>query len=73
MENIFTISSFLSYVIRSYLELGLFLLLIVIIGYLYLQLKKKNNYIQLIFDKLNIQDQELEKEELTKILSKCGG
>ena len=70
MENIFTISSFLSYVIRPYLELGLFLLLIVIIGYLYLQLKKKNNYIQLIFDKLNIQDQELEKEELTKILSK---
>ena len=70
MENIFTISSFISSVIRPYLELGLFLILIVIIGYLYLQLKKKNNYIQLIFDKLNIQDPEIKKEELTNILSK---
>ncbi len=70
MENIFSISSLISDSIRPYLELGLFLLLIVIIGYLYLQVKKKNNYIQLIFDKLNIQDSELEKEELTKILSK---
>ena len=70
MENIFTISSLINYSIRPYLELGLFLLLIVIIGYLYLQLKKKDNYIQLIFDKLNIQDPGLEKEALTKILSK---
>jgi len=70
MENIFTISSFLSFVIRPYLELGLFLILIVIIGYLYLQLKKKDNYIQLIFDKLNIQDPEIKEEDLTNILSK---
>ncbi len=70
MGNIFSISSLINYSIRPYLELGLFLLLIVIIGYLYLQLKKKDNYIQLIFDKLNIQDPELKKEELTKILSK---
>ena len=70
MGNIFSISSLINYSIRPYLELGLFLLLIVIIGYLYIQLKKKDNYIQLIFDKLNIQYPELEKEELTKILSK---
>ena len=70
MEKIFSISSLISYSIFPYLELGLFLLLIVIIGYLYLQLKKKNNYIQLILDKLNIQDPEIKKEELTKILSK---
>ncbi len=70
MGNIFSISSLINYSIRPYLELGLFLLLIAIIGYLYLQLKKKDNYIQLIFDKLNIQDPELKKEELTKILSK---
>ncbi len=70
MGNIFSISSLINYSIRPYLELGLFLLLIVIIGYLYIQLKKKDNYIQLIFDKLNIQDPELKKEELTKILSK---
>ena len=70
MGNIFSISSLINYSIRPYLELGLFLLLIVIIGYLYLQLKKKDNYIQLIFDKLNIQDPEIKKEELTKILSK---
>jgi len=70
MENIFSISSLLNSVIFSYLALGLFIILIIIIGYLYLQLKKKDNYIKLIFDKLNIQYPELEKEELSKILSK---
>ena len=70
MENIFSISSLLYSVIFSYLALGLFIILIIIIGYLYLQLKKKDNYIKLIFDKLNIQYPELEKEELSKILSK---
>ena len=70
MENIFSISSLLYSVIFSYLALGLFIILIIIIGYLYLQLKKKDNYIKLIFNKLNIQYPELEKEELSKILSK---
>ena len=70
MENIFSISSLLYSVIFSYLALGLFIILIIIIGYLYLQLKKKDNYIKLIFDKLNFQYPELEKEELSKILSK---
>jgi len=49
MENISTISSLLNSVVFSYLALGLFIILIIIIGYLYLQLKKKDNYIQLIF------------------------
>ena len=70
MENIFSISCLLSYIIRPFLELGLFLILIVVIGYLYIQLKKKNRYIELIFDKLKIQDPELGKEELINILSK---
>jgi len=70
MENIFSISSLLNPVIFSYLALGLFIILIIIIGYLYLQLKKKDNYIKLIFDKLNIRDPVFEKEELSKILSK---
>lgn len=70
MDNLYTISSFLSYVIRPYLELGLFILLIVIIGYLYYQLKKRNSFIQLIYDKLHIRDTGLGMEELTKILSK---
>ena len=70
MGNIFSISSLLNSVIFSYLVLGLFIILIIIIGYLYLQLKKKDNYIQLIFDKLHIQDPEIKKEELSNILSK---
>jgi hypothetical protein len=70
MENIFSISSLLNSAIFSYLALGLFIILIIIIGYLYLQLKKKDNYIQLIFDKLHIQDPEIKKEELSNILSK---
>jgi len=70
MENIFSISSLLNSVIYSYLLLGLFIILIIIIGYLYLQLKKKDNYIQLIFNKLHIQDPEIKKEELSNILSK---
>ncbi len=70
MRNIFSISSLLDSVIFSYLVLGLFIILIIIIGYLYLQLKKKDNYIQLIFDKLHIQDPEIKKEELSNILSK---
>ena len=70
MGNIFSISSLLNSVIFSYLVLGLFIILIIIIGYLYLQLKKKDNYIQLIFDKLHIQDPAIRKEELSNILSK---
>ena len=70
MGNIFSISSLLNSVIFSYLVLGLFIILIIIIGYLYLQLKKKDNYIQLIFNKLHIQDPEIKKEELSNILSK---
>ena len=55
---------------RPYLEILLFVFLIVVIAFLYLELRKRNLFIQTIIEKLNIQDKESEKEEVIRILSK---
>lgn len=70
MKIILTITSFISQEIDTYLILLLFIILIVIIGFLYFKLKEKNKYIQLFHEKLKIRDPEIKKEELSDILSK---
>ena len=61
---------FLEVIYRPYLEILLFVFLIVVIGFLYLELRKRNLFIQTIIEKLNIQDKKSEKEEVIRILSK---
>jgi len=55
---------------RPYFEIFLFFTLIVVIAFLYLELRKRNLFIQTIIEKLNIQDKKSEKEEVIRILSK---
>lgn len=55
---------------RPYLEIFLFVFLIVVIAFLYLELRKRNLFIQTIIEKLDIQDKKSEKEEVIRILSK---